>query len=84
MAIDMLLKFVEESIPAKTIYVREANDDDSQKQPYSDMDPKLINTMIRRIHEEQLAQGLTLEQSKLALKQMEPFNEYEDLINELQ
>ena len=84
LAIDMLLKFVEESIPAKTIYVREANDDDSQKQPYSDMDPKLINTMIRRIHEEQLAQGLTLEQSKLALKQMEPFNEYEDLINELQ
>ena len=84
LAIDMLLKFVEESIPAKTIYVREANDDDSQKQPYSDMDPKLLNTMIRRIHEEQLAQGLTLEQSKLALKQMEPFNEYEDLINELQ
>ena len=84
LAIDMLLKFVEESIPAKTIYVREANDDDSQKQPYSDMDPKLLNTMIRRIHEEQLAQGLTLEQSKLTLKQMEPFNEYEDLINELQ
>ena len=83
-AIDMLLKFVEESIPAKTIYVREANDDDSQKQPYSDMDPGLLRTMIKQIHERQLDQGLTPEQSRLALKQMEPFNEYEDLIDELQ
>lgn len=80
----MLLKFVEESIPSKTIYVREANDDDSQKQPYSDMDPELLRTMIRRIYEGQLTQGLTPEQSRLALKQMEPFNEYEDLIDELQ
>ena len=53
-AIDMLLKFEEESIPAKTIYVREANDDDSQKQPYSDMDPGLLRTMIKQIHERQL------------------------------
>ena len=83
-AIDMLLRFVEESIPAKTIYVREANDDDSQKQPYSDMDPGLLHTMVRRIYEGQLAQGLTPEQSRLALKQMEPFNEYENLIEELQ
>ena len=83
-AIDMLLKFVEESIPAKTIYVREANDDDSQKQPYSDMNPGLLRTMIKQIHERQLDQGLTPEQSRLALKQMEPFNEYEDLIDELQ
>ena len=82
-AIDMLLKFVEESIPTKTIYVKEANDDDNQKQPYSDIDPKLLNTMIRRIHEVNLAQGLTSEQSKLSLKQMEPFNEYEYLINDL-
>lgn len=80
----MLLKFVEESIPSKTIYVREANDDDSQKQPYSDMNPELLRTMIRRIYEGQLAQGLTPGQSRLALKQMEPFNEYEDLIDELQ
>ena len=63
----MLLKFVEESIPSKTIYVREANDDDSQKQPYSDMDPELLRTMIWRIYKGQLAQGLTPEQSRLAL-----------------
>lgn len=42
-AIDMLLKFVEESIPSKSIYVWEANDDDSQKQPYSDMDLELLS-----------------------------------------
>lgn len=40
--------------------------------------------MIKQIHERQLDQGLTPEQSRLTLKQMEPFNEYEDLIDELQ
>ena len=48
------------------------------------MNPGLLRTMIKQIHERQLDQGLTPEQSRLALKQMEPFNEYEDLIDELQ
>lgn len=82
-AIDLLLKFVEESIPSKTIYVREANDEETQKQPYSDMDVSLIRSMLYRIYENHQRDGLTSEQAKLALKRMEPFNEYEDLIDEL-
>lgn len=82
-AIDLLLKFVEESIPSKTIYVREANDEETQKQPYSDMDVSLIRSTLYRIYKNHQRDGLTSEQAKLALKRMEPFNEYEDLIDEL-
>lgn len=47
------------------------------------MDVSLIRSMLYRIYENHQRDGLTSEQAKLALKRMEPFNEYEDLIDEL-
>ena len=82
-AIEILLKFIEESIPTKTIYAKEAKDEETQRQPYSDMDLSVVKEMIERIYNNQLSNGLTPEQAKLSLKQMEPFNDYETLIDEL-
>ena len=79
----MLLKFIEESIPTKTIYAREAKDEDTQKQPYSDIDLSIIKSMMNQIYQNQIADGLTPEQARLSLKQMEPFNDYENLIDDL-
>lgn len=82
-AIEMLLKFIEESIPTKTIYVKEAQDESAQKQPYSDIDISIIKSMMEQIYHNQISEGLSSEQARLSLKYMEPFNEYEDLIDEL-
>lgn len=82
-AIEMLLKFIEESIPTKTIYVKEAQDESSQKQPYSDIDISVIKSMMEQIYHNQILDGLTPDQARLSLKYMEPFNEYEDLIDGL-
>lgn len=82
-AIEMLLKFIEESIPTKTIYVKEAQDESAQKQPYSDIDISIIKSMVEQIYHNQISEGLSPEQARLSLKYMEPFNEYEDLIDEL-
>ena len=82
-AIEMLLKFVEESIPTKTIYVKEAQEENTQRQPYSDIDLSIIKSMMKQIYRNQILDGLTPEQARLSLKYMEPFNEYEDLIDEL-
>lgn len=82
-AIEILLKFLEESIPTKTIYAKEAKDDETQRQPYSDVDISVVKMMIERIYRNQLLNGLTPEQARLSLKQMEPFNDYETLIDEL-
>lgn len=82
-AIEVLLKFIEESIPTKTIYAREAKDEDTQKQPYSDIDISIVKSMMEQIYQNQLADGLTPEQARSSLKQMEPFNDYENLIEDL-
>lgn len=82
-AIDTLLKFIEEAIPTKTIYINEAKSEEEQKTPYSDMDENLIKDMISTIYNNQLEQGCTVDQAKSYLKTVEPFNNYEDLIEEL-
>lgn len=82
-AIETLLRFLEEAIPTKTIYVNEAQGEEKQKTPFSDMDNSVIKQMIIQIYENQVAAGKTPEQAKSILKGMEPFNNYEDLIYEL-
>jgi hypothetical protein len=82
-AIETLLKFVEESLPAKTIYINEAQGDEMQKIPYSDMDINDIKSILALMYGNQVNNGSTPEQAKAYLKTIEPFNNYEDLIDEL-
>jgi hypothetical protein len=82
-AIDKLLKFLEEAIPTKTIYINEAQGEETQKTPFSDVDTNLIKEVLLLMYNNQIMQGKTPEQAKALLKTQEPFNNYEDLINEL-
>ena len=82
-AIETLLKFIEEGIPSKAIYINSSKNEESQKTPYCDTDPNLIKEMLRKVYDNQLADGQTPDQAKDYLKGMEPFNIYEDLIDEL-
>jgi hypothetical protein len=82
-AIETLLKFIEETIPTKTIYINEAKDEDSEKIPFSDMDVNIIKEMLKQMFDNQIVEGKTPEQAKALLKTIQPFNEYEDIIEEL-
>ena len=82
-AIETLLKFIEEAIPAKTIYINEAQGEETQKTPFSDIDINIIKQMLTQMFGNQIAEGKTPEQAKVLLKTIEPFNNYEDLIDEL-
>ena len=82
-AIDLLLRFIEESIPTKTIYIKEAKEESSQKPPYSDIDLSVVKTMIEQIYRNKISEGLTPEQARITIKNLEPFNEYEHLIEDL-
>jgi len=82
-ALETLLKFVEESIPTKTIYINEAQGEESQKTPFSDIDASVIQQMLKQMFDNQILQGKTPEQAKALLKTIEPFNNFEDLIEEL-
>lgn len=82
-AFDTLLKFLEEAIPTKTIYINEAQGEETQKIPFSDMDTDIIKQTLKLMFDNQIMQGKTPEQAKVYLKTIEPFNNYEDLIEEL-
>jgi hypothetical protein len=82
-AIDKLLKFLEEAIPTKTIYINEAQGEETQKTPFSDVDTNLIKEVLLLMYNNQITQGKTPEQAKALLKTIEPFNNFEDLIDEL-
>ena len=89
-AIDALLRFIEESIPTKAIYVKETHEEtkdadkqEIQKEPFSDIDINLIRRMLLQMFNNQINSGKTPEQAKALLKTIEPFNNYEDLIEEL-
>lgn len=82
-AVELLLKFIEESIPTKTIYIKEAKEEDSQKRPFSDIELSAVKTMIEQIYRNLISEGYTPDQVRLKIKYLEPFNEYEHLIEEL-
>lgn len=82
-AFDTLLKFIEESIPTKSIYINEAKGEEEQKTPYLGVDINIIKEMLATMYTNQINQGLSVEQAKTFLKAIEPFNNYEDLIEQL-
>lgn len=82
-AINSLLRVIEESLPTQTIYIKQSSEENKQKEPFSDLDCSIINEMLGSMFKNLIASGLTREQAKASLKTIEPFNNYEELIEEL-
>lgn len=82
-AINKLFRIIEESIPTPSIFIKQSSEENLQKEPFSDMDTSLIKEMLYRMYDNQIASGLTPEQAKKVIKTIEPFNNYEELIEEL-
>ncbi len=82
-AINTLFRIIEESLPTPTIYIKQSSEESKQKEPFSDLDSSLINEMLGKMFKNLIASGLTREQAKASLKTIEPFNNYEELIEEL-
>ena len=82
-AINTLLSFIEETLPTKTIYINEAKGEESQLEPFTGINPSIITDMMRMMYDNQIKMGKTSEQAKAYLKTVEPFNLFEDLIENL-
>ncbi|MCL2065174.1 MAG: ATP-binding protein [Candidatus Cloacimonetes bacterium] len=83
-AIETLLCFIEESIPTSAIYIKKAEDKEEKEiLPFSDVDMAVIKQILLDMFKNQVQQGKTHEQAKAILKTIEPFNNYEDLIEDL-
>ena len=75
--------FIEETLPTKTIYINEAKGEESQLEPFTGINPSIITDMMRTMYDNQIKTGKTSEQAKAYLKTVEPFNLFEDLIENL-
>ena len=82
-AINILLSFIEETLPTKTIYINEAKGEESQLEPFTNINPSMIIDIMRTMYNNQIEIGKSSEQAKVYLKTIEPFNLFEELIDNL-
>lgn len=82
-AIDLLLTFVEESIPSKSIYIKESENKEEYEAPASEALMKGLHIMAELLYKAKRKDGTPVEKVKEDLKQTAPFHIYQDLIDEL-
>lgn len=78
-AIEYLLRFVEETIPTKSVFIRES-EQGVNTEPFEETNLEVVKLMIKQIYKTQIATGKNVEQVKLILASMEPFNNFPELI----
>jgi hypothetical protein len=83
-AIDTLLKFIEETIPTKSIYIRESEQPEAQGKPFEGIKHDDIWNLMKTIFDSLITQGKTKEEAKAVLVNLEPFNHYPDYISTIE
>lgn len=78
-AIEYLLRFVEETVPTKSVFIRESEQGETAE-AFEGTSLEIVKTMIRQIVDAQKASGKSIEQIKILLLNMEPFNNFPELI----
>jgi hypothetical protein len=79
-AIDTLLRFIEETIPTKSIYIKESEQPEAQGKPFEGIKHDEIWTLLKTIFDSLITQGKTKEEAKAVLVNLEPFNHYPEYI----
>lgn len=82
-AIEQMLRFIEETIPVKSIFIKESESGENQTKPFEGADND-IATIIKTIYKNQTTIGKTPEQAKAFLLNLEPFNNFPELITSLE
>jgi hypothetical protein len=82
-AIEYLLRFIEETIPTKSVFIRESELGDTSE-PFEESNKDIVINMIYKIFNTQRASGKGIEQIKMLLMNMEPFNNFPELIESIE
>ncbi|WP_254410972.1 ATP-binding protein [Dyadobacter diqingensis] len=80
-AVDILLKFVEETVPVKSIYIKEAEQPELQGQSFDGGIADPVRETLELIFRHIVQNGATGEEAKKILVNTEPFNHYPQLID---
>ena len=75
-AIELLLRFIEENIPSKSIYIKEAETPETQGKPFEGIDHEPIPKLMQSMFESLIAKGNTGNEAKAKIANTEPFNHF--------
>lgn len=75
-AIEILLRFIEETIPSKSIYIKESEQPELQGTPFEAINHDIIQNTMKEMYSNLLRQGKTKEQAKSIIVNIEPFNNF--------
>jgi len=79
-AIETLLRYIEETIPTKSIYIREAEEPEALGKPFEGINHELVQSAMSQVFNNLLAQGKTDEEARALVSYIEPFNHFPHLL----
>jgi hypothetical protein len=82
-AIESLIRFIEETIPTKSIYIKESEEPESQGKPFEGVKHDEIRSVMKHIFDSLIKQGKKREEAKAVIFNLEPFNHYPEYIENL-
>lgn len=81
--INSLLSLIEETVPLQFILLKNAENPDKDRKPFEDLELERIKNIIEDIFDTLLKSGMNAVDAHKKLKNMEPFNEYLDVLENL-
>lgn len=82
-AINALLSFLEEAIPAKASLTNSQIEENDSTIETQGIDITVIENLMKIIYGQRINEGMTPEQAKAIIYRLEPFNKFPDKIEEL-
>ena len=73
-AIEMLLRFIEETIPTKSIFIKESEEPEAQGKPFEGKDQEVIRTTMQIMYDNLIKSGKKQQEAKAIIVNIEPFN----------
>jgi len=75
-AIETLIRFIEENIPSKSIYIKEAEEPETQGKPFEGTDQEPIRKMMETMFASLITKGKSSEEAKAIIANIDPFNNF--------
>ncbi len=82
-AIETLIRFIEETIPTKSIYIKEAEEPENLGKPFEGVKHDEIRTLMQQVYDTLIAEDKNDEEAKSIIYYLEPFNYYPEYIANL-
>jgi hypothetical protein len=82
-AVEQLIRFVEETIPTKSIYIKEAEESEVMGKPFEGIDQEPIRKLMQQMYGRLTENGKSPDEAKSLIAYIEPFNHFPHFLETL-